>query len=126
LSARCRRLAVLVCTGVLLLGGCGGASTPAEEVPALADTLTAIDEALAEQRYLLARRHLRQLIDTAEAARSSGELEDAQADRVLAAAAHLLAALPAPPRVAEPPREPEPGSEPQDGEGDEDSEDRDD
>jgi ribosomal protein L12E/L44/L45/RPP1/RPP2 len=90
--------------------------------PELADTLTAIDEALAEQHYLSARRHLRHLVDTVEAARSSGDLEDAQADRVLAAAAHLLAALPAPPRVAEPPREPEPGPEPQDDEDDEENE----
>jgi len=89
-----RPAAAAATTCLLLLFGCGAASTPAEAVPELAKALTAVDDALAQQLYPQAGRQLRRLVATAEDARAAGDLEQGEADRVLAAAAKLLAALP--------------------------------
>jgi hypothetical protein len=95
--ARHRR-AGLLATGVLVLvTGCvAGSSAPADEVPALADTLASVDQAIADHSYQRARAHLEDLVDTTADAREAGDLEPEQADAVLAAAARLLSALPEP------------------------------
>lgn len=85
----------LLLSGLLLTTGCGGApAAPVDEVPQLADRLARVDSAVAEHRYARARRRLNDLVDTTVAAREAGELEPEQADQVLAAAAHLMSALP--------------------------------
>lgn len=88
-----RRAAGALCL-LLLLTACGGGS-PADSVPELERELSAIDDALSEPDYAEAQEHLETLVATAEDARAAGDLDDEDADRVLAAAARLLAELPA-------------------------------
>ena len=109
-----RRSATAACAVLMLLSGCGGdPPTPADAVPELAETLSSIDDALADHRYAKARGSLKQLVQTTVDAREAGELEPDQADRVLSAAARLLSALPAPRRPVpeEPAEEPPPAEE---------------
>lgn len=98
--------------GVLLLGGCGGGgAAPAEDVPALADTLETVESAIADHDYRRARARLDDLVDTAVEARDAGELDRESADRLLAAAARLMTTLPGATRT---PSSPTPSSpEPQ-------------
>jgi hypothetical protein len=91
------RAGALTVSIYLLLAGCGSPTSPAADVPQLADDLTAVDDALIDGRELQARRNLRQLITTAENAQDSGVLDNAEADRILAAATKLLATLPSGP-----------------------------
>jgi hypothetical protein len=104
-----RRLAVGVASvlaSVVLLTACGSESpAPAEQVPGLADRLAQVDRAIVAGRYPVARAQLEELIDSTLAARGRGRLDPAQADRVLAAAAALLSALPQP-SPEPPPAEP--------------------
>jgi outer membrane biosynthesis protein TonB len=105
---------VVTVVAVLVLAGCGGdsASTPAEAVPELGQTLGEVDDALADRRFRQARRHLHALVATTVEARDAGALEAAEADRILAAVARLLSELPEP-RPAPPEEEPEePAEEP--------------
>ena len=115
-----RRTVVTSLGVLLLLSGCGGDTpTPAEAVPELADTLSSLDDALADRRYAKARRVLNTLVQTTVDAREAGELAPEQADRVLSAAARLLSALPAPRR----PGDEEPGQEATEAPAPEESED---
>ncbi len=108
--------------GVVLLAGCGSSSTPADEVPELAEQLGSVDQALVDEDYAQAGEHLRELVTTTEEARASGTLEDGEADRVLAAAAQLLAELPEPvdetlPEETPPPAEDDPEGGAGEGDG---------
>lgn len=77
------------------LTGCGsGATTPAEAVPTLATRLAQVDVKLAAHHYVHARSLLNAIIADADAARESGDLDAAAADRVIAAASRTLQALP--------------------------------
>ena len=86
---------------LLALTSCGS-DAPGEQAPELAQELAAIDDALAQEEYAEAQEHLANLVDAAEDARDAGELDDGDADRVLAAATRLLAALPGAPEETEP------------------------
>lgn len=100
-----RLVAVVVAPTLLTLGGCGGTpDSPADAVPELASTLGRVDDALAAGRTQAARRQLEALTEATIEARDVGDLEEAEADRILAAATRLLALLP------EPTPEPEPDS----------------
>jgi hypothetical protein len=104
-----RALAALLGTVLLtvLLAGCGGEpSTPGEKVPELAETLDDLDTALADEQYDEARVYLAQMRRTTLSAREDGELDRAEARRVLDAVQALLA------KVPEPREEPEPSPTP--------------
>lgn len=95
--------------GLVLVAGCGGSTAPAEDVPALAPALARIDDAVVAGRYDAAREHVDELVATTTQARDDGRLETSEADRILAAAARLVSALPDPgetraPGPTEPPR----------------------
>lgn len=92
-----------------LLTSCG-ASGPVDDVPALGTSLERVDEAVVEGRYDDARTELEELVATTTSAQQDGDLEDPDADRILAAAAQLMSALPDGPGGGSTP-EPEP-SEP--------------
>jgi hypothetical protein len=130
-------LVLVTAAVVLMLVGCGRSSA-AEVVPALGDQLAAVDTAIERQDFDAAREALDRLVRTTTEARRAGELDQEQADAILAAAETLEARLPAPeepPADAETPPPP-PSSPPEDegdeeggdhgddtGEGDDDSED---
>jgi hypothetical protein len=90
-------VAVLVVLVTGLGAGCGSAQQPsaAEQVPALSTRLDRVDSALAEHRFAAARRDLHALINATTSARRSGDLSAEKAQRILAAAAEVLDALPA-------------------------------
>lgn len=96
-----KRLALALATALLLVG-CGDAEpTPqaaAEVVPALGDRLERVDRLVVDRRWAAARTELRAIIAAADDARTAGDLDVAAADRVVASAQRLLAALPAPPK----------------------------
>lgn len=98
-TAHWRRYAGSAALVLSLVAGCGGEEpqpSAADQVPALSTQLERIDTALAAKRYERARDLLEQLTRTTIEARESGDLDGATADRVLAAASRLLAALPEP------------------------------
>lgn len=142
-STLARRTAAGALLVGLLLGsaGCGsGDGAPLDQVPALSARLDSIDTALADGRYRAARDRLGDLVEETVAARDRGELDEAGAQRILAAAARLLSALPTvaapvptvtPTTAAPTPREPRTkpeGDKPGKGRGDDkgDKGDRDD
>lgn len=91
------RMIPMALAAVLLLGGCGEQeATPADAVPALVGQLKSIDGLIADRHWGQARAALRALIARTEEARTAGDLEESQADRVIASATRMLAALPAP------------------------------
>lgn len=99
MNARRGLLPIVFTVALLTPVGAGCAEeqpSAAAAVPELATTLEEIDDALVAGRLVRARRLLDELIETANEARDSGELGSDEADRVLAAAARLLAQLPEP------------------------------
>ncbi len=96
----------LAVAGLTLLSGCGQDASPADQVPALSRTLDRVDEAVAHGQYDAARDSIDRLVATTVAARDDGDLEDGQADTILAAAARLRSALPAAPAEPSEPSEP--------------------
>ena len=90
-----RRAALAV--AVLLLAGCGDAAqtTAADQVPGLGTRLEKVDTLIAAHAWTRARAELRGLVAEANAARDDGDLDAVAADRVVASAPRLLAALPA-------------------------------
>ncbi|MGW5366165.1 hypothetical protein [Actinopolymorpha pittospori] len=79
---------------LLLVAGCGGASAPAEAVPALDSILGRVDRAVAGKQFDQARRELDRLVEATLAAREAGDLDSAQAQPILAAVISLTAQLP--------------------------------
>jgi len=112
---------------VVLLTGCGGGTAPADEVPLLADRLEGVDRAVSTGDDAQIREQVEALVNATERARDAGQLDDEQAERVLAAADSLLAQLPdATPQPSPSPRtsSPAPPSTPEEGD-DEDSDEND-
>ncbi|GAA4818614.1 hypothetical protein ACFQ0K_10035 [Nocardioides caeni] len=81
----------------VVLGGCGstdeGTRSAADDVPALRAALGEIDAVMVERDHGEARRLLRQLIADVRRAQAAGELDDAVAADIVAAARRLLAEL---------------------------------
>jgi Mg-chelatase subunit ChlI len=91
---RLRRATAVVLTTLCLVASCASPTPPADAVPELRAMLSQVDRAIVDRRYAQARTLLDGLVDAAIAARGNGELDAEHADRILAAAARLLAALP--------------------------------
>lgn len=95
--SRGTRVARALATALLagLLAGCGTTETrsAADDVPALAAALAKVDEAMAARRYPAAQRLLRQLIADIGRYEEAGDLDDAAANDIEAAARALLRAL---------------------------------
>ena len=102
-----RGLAAAVCAA-LVLSGCGGSDSPADEVPALAETLDQVDESLAAEDYEGAEDALTSRVDVAEQAEAEGTLSAAESEDVVGAAEALLSQLPQDEAEPPPPPEPEP------------------
>ena len=117
-AATNRRVAAIALVVTLFTGGCGSGEQPpsaAEQVPQLSVVLERVDDALEAHRFQAARQQLRALKARVIDAREAGELDDADAARVLEAIARLLALLPDPeptpsktPEAETPLAEPEP------------------
>jgi hypothetical protein len=91
---------------LLLTAGCGGSTAPEQTVPELSTRLSAVDQALADHEFSQARRQIARLVRATRAARATGELEAAEAEPILDAAASLVSALPrreSPDRSSQPP-----------------------
>lgn len=108
-----RFLAALVLGSLVLLStaACGEETAPADRVPELATLLDQVDEAVAAGDDDAARRSLEDLIAATEDARDSGELDDAEADRIVSAADRVLEGLPEPPAEEPSPTEESPTAE---------------
>jgi hypothetical protein len=92
-----RRTTAWVVALALLAAGCGGGSehpSAADRVPRLGVLLSRIDDDLVAHHYSQARQDLRALKVSVQKARKAGQLEEADATRVLDAAAQLLTELP--------------------------------
>lgn len=115
-------LALILAT--TLLAGCGGETPPAEAAPELADRLTRVDRAVVSGDETSIRRRVESLVVATEAARDDGSIDEAQADRILAAADALLARLSTPEQSPEPSASPPSPSvsppSPENGDGGED------
>jgi hypothetical protein len=120
---------LLACVLLLLgTGACGSSSAPGEDVPRLSMLLERVDSALADENYRGARAALRSLIRVTTEARDAGDLEDAEAADILAAAGTLIVRLPEPtpaptPVDPSPPASSNPGDK---GEGTKDDDKKDD
>jgi len=90
------RTIVAAAAVALVLTGCGrdDSASPAETVPGLSSILERVDQAVAQERYDLARKRLGDLMETVELAHENGVIDDAEAERLLAAAAALEVVLP--------------------------------
>ena len=79
---------LLACLGAFV--ACGSDEPPAEAVPALAEHLEQVDDAIADERPGRARRAVEELVDEATRARMDGSITAEQADEILRAAGRLL------------------------------------
>jgi hypothetical protein len=110
---------------VMAVLGAGCGETPTEAAPELARQLAQVDRAVTTGDEARIRDRVESLVSATEAARDSGEIDDEQADRILAAADALLARLPAEKPAPEPPSPPtsppttETPEPPEEDEGDE-------
>lgn len=94
------RIVGVVAVLALTVGGCASrepAPSAADRVPQLSVVLNRVDAALATHRFAAAREQLKKLKADVVQARDSGELPEADAERVLEAASRLLGMLPAAP-----------------------------
>ncbi|HEY0905419.1 MAG TPA: hypothetical protein VGE14_16175 [Marmoricola sp.] len=111
--------------------GCGEDDrSPGETVPAMASALATVDAAIVEGDFDRARTSLTKLVRTTTRARDDGTISEGEADRVLAAVATLMTALPeeSPPAAPTPPPAPSPSDkdrDEKDGEGGDDGEKKD-
>lgn len=122
-----KRFALALATA-LLLAACGdpepAPQTAAEVVPALGDRLERVDELVVDRRWTAARTELRAIIVAADRARTAGDLDATAADRVVASAQRLLAALPAPPKPTPTPTQAAPAGDGDDDEGDDEKDEK--
>lgn len=93
---RTTRLAAAGIAALLVLTGCGSEDTPSSAVPALSTRLVDIDSAIVDGRYAVARDELESLGEDTAAAVEDGDLDQAQAERILDAIQALVEALPVP------------------------------
>lgn len=92
-----RRLLVALVAACGLLTGCGTTPvtlTAATRVPSLVTSLSAVDSALADARYAVARSALLSLIKETQQAERSGSISAAAGTRIVDAARELLGLLP--------------------------------
>lgn len=134
---RWSRLALVTCAAVLALAsGCGDEKSPGEAVPALADRLDRVDQAIEAGDYTGARAQLDRLVAETAKADVAGEISEEQADRILDAVADVLAAIPSvdggsesstdpPPDPEAPADEGDPGGDEEGAEDGEDDKDKD-
>jgi hypothetical protein len=87
---------------LVLATGCGDAPSPAQQVPSLADRLSAVDQAVAAHDDAATLAALDDLERTARAARRTGDLDAAQVQAILDAAESVRAALPGTDTTTEP------------------------
>lgn len=108
------RTIVGAATMALVLTGCGSddSATPVEKLPGLGVTLERLDQAVSQKRYQRARRYLDDLVETVELAQQNDLIDDAEAERLLAAASALGAVMPTetPPTAGSPSVGPAPTS----------------
>lgn len=126
---RTTRLAAAGTVALLVLTGCGSEDPASSAVPALSTRLDEIDSAIVDGRYAVARDELAALGEDTAAAVEDGDLDQAQAERIIDAVQALTEALPASAPDADPTESPtaEPTDEATDDEdadeSDEDAED---
>lgn len=84
----------LVVAMLVLLGGCGDDTAPADAVPELSALLGAVDDAVADRDDAATRAALDDLVRATRDAEDAGELDATDAEAILAAAAHLEEVLP--------------------------------
>jgi outer membrane biosynthesis protein TonB len=106
-ALRWAALALTVALSATLATGCGN-DAPADAAPELSAQLARVDRAVATGDEARIRDRVEALVSATEAARDAGDLDDEQADRILAAADALLERLPA----EEPDPEPTPTPSP--------------
>lgn len=109
MTSRRRRTTRLAAAAVLVLtalAGCGSEDSPASAVPALSTRLDDIDAAIVDGRFAVARDELAALGEDTAAAVEDGDLDQAQAERILDAVQALTEALPTPTLAAEPTEDP--------------------
>ena len=114
-AARARSLARVLTSGatvLVLASGCGDAPSPAQQVPSLADRLSAVDQAVAAHDDAATLAALDDLERTARAARRTGDLDAAQVQAILDAAESVRAALPATDTTTTPSPSETPSTEP--------------
>jgi len=99
-------------TVLVLASGCGDAPSPAQQVPSLADRLSAVDQAVAAHDDAATIAALDDLERTARAARRTGDLDAAQVQAILDAAESVRAALPATDTTTTPSPSETPSTEP--------------
>lgn len=87
-------IAVSVLAATLVLVSCGSDPSANDRVPALGAVLAEVQESLAAGETDRAQTQLRTLVARTTAARDAGDLSEARAREILAAAATLLAAMP--------------------------------
>ncbi len=87
---------------LLVLTGCGSEDPPSSAVPALSTRLDDIDTAIVDGRYAVARDELAALGEDTAAAVEDGDLDQAQAERILDAVEALTEALPTSAPATEP------------------------
>jgi len=97
-----RRLIVVLA----LVAGCGGG--PEAPPTSVTAALSQVDRHVAAKDFAAARTALEELVRRTTAAREAGTIDEQRADRVIAAAARLGAALPRPVVTPSPTPAPEP------------------
>lgn len=93
-ARRVRIAAPAILVAALALGACGSDVPAGDQVPALAQRLEQVDAAVRTGDLARARVALRALVNDTAQAKVAGRLSDEEADRILDAAAQVLAALP--------------------------------
>lgn len=89
-----RRLLAGALVAVGLVTGCGGAGTTDRAPAVVLQALSQVDSAVAARDWPAVRQALDDLVRRTLLARRSGELSEAHADRILAAAAELRSGVP--------------------------------
>ena len=108
-----------ILVAVALVAACGSGPEPAPST--MTTSLAKVDRLVAARDYAAARTALEELVRRTAAAREAGDIDEQRADRVIAAAARLGAALPRPVVAPSPTPSPSPkgdGDDKDDGDKD--------